>query len=509
VASLPAHSSDSRTEHISIQRKLTQRTQETRETEQKGSSLSHETNTTTIADGFGIFEAATDIGEVGVAGSTVFDGESYSVTGSGSNMWLESDAFHFVWTEVSGDQSLSAAISFVGDGAEAHRKACLIVRQSLDPASAYAGIAVHGDGLTSLQYRTARGETTHEIRSHLSAPDRVGLRRHGDYVSATVDGSPGGGSARLTLTDPYYIGFAVCSHTDEVPETAIFTDVVLERPADTGSLVSALETLNVRTGNRSSVRTFEEHIEAPNWTHDGRLVYNSRGRIFSIPASGGEIASIDTGFADRCNNDHGLSPDGRWIAISHQAHEDDRSAVYTVPASGGTPTRITEGSPSYWHGWSPDGSTISFCGQRDGSFGIFTIPAGGGEETRLTTAAGLDDGPEYSPDGEWIYFNSDRSGLMQIYRMRTDGSELTRMTDDGFGNWFPHLSPDGTSMLFLAYGPEVVGHPADKDVALRLMDLSDRSVRTLVSLFGGQGTANVHSWSPDGTKVAFVSYDYV
>lgn len=479
-----------------------------RESEQKGSSLSQETNTMTTTDGLGIFEAATDIGDVGVAGSALFDGESYFVTGSGSNMWLGSDAFHFVWKEASGDQSLSAAISFVGDGAEAHRKACLIVRQSLDPDSAYAGIAVHGDGLTSLQYRTARGETTHEVRSHASAPARVGLRRHGDYVSATVDGAAAGGAAQITLTDPYYIGFAVCSHTDEFPETAVFTDVVLERPATARTLVSALEIVDVRTGNRSSVRTFDDHIEAPNWTHDGHLIYNSHGRLFSIPADGGEVTPIETGFADRCNNDHGLSPDGRWIAISHQAHEDGRSAVYTLPVTGGTPTRITEGSPSYWHGWSPDGSTISFCGQRDGAFGIFTIPADGGEEIRLTTAARLDDGPEYSPDGEWIYFNSDRSGLMQIYRMRTDGSELTRMTDDGFGNWFPHLAPDGTTMVFLAYGPEVDGHPADKDVALRLMDLSDGSVTTLVSLFGGQGTINVHSWSPDSTRIAFVSYDY-
>ena len=80
------------------------------------------------------------------------------------------------------------------------------------------------------------------------------------------------------------------------------------------------------------------------------------------------------------------------------------------PSRGGEPVRLTDGSPSYWHGWSPDGQTIAFCGQRDGAFGIFTIPADGGAETRLTTAVHLDDGPEFSPDGEWIYFNSDRTG---------------------------------------------------------------------------------------------------
>jgi TolB protein len=171
--------------------------------------------------------------------------------------------------------------------------------------------------------------------------------------------------------------------------------------------------------------------------------------------------------------------------------------------------RLTANSPSYWHGWSPDGATIAFCGQRDGAFGIFTIPAEGGDEIRLTTATGLDDGPEYSPDGQWIYFNSDRTGLMQIHKMRADGSELQRVTDDGWGNWFPHLSPDGNWMAFLSYGPEVAGHPADKDVQLRLLDLRDGTFSVLAKLFGGQGTINVPSWSPDSTRLAFVSYAYL
>jgi Tol biopolymer transport system component len=170
------------------------------------------------------------------------------------------------------------------------------------------------------------------------------------------------------------------------------------------------------------------------------------------------------------------------------------------------PTRITESFPSYWHGWSPDGKTLAFCGQRDGAFGIFTIPAAGGKETRMTTTSGLDDGPDYSPDGQFIYFNSDRTGLMQIWRMKSDGSELTQITQDEFNNWFPHVSPDGKLLVFLSYNHDVKGHPPNKEVTLRLMSLGDGKISRLTKLFGGQGTINVPSWSPDSKHLAFVSY---
>jgi TolB protein len=457
----------------------------------------------------GLFTASLDIGGVGAAGSASFDGAAYTVAGSGYNMWFATDAFHFLWTKVEGDLSLAADIAFVGAGADPHRKACLVIRQSLDADSVYADIAVHGDGLTSLQYRDAAGAITQEVQSNATAPTRVAIERRGKYVSATVDGAPSGGSVRLELTEPFYLGLAVCSHLRDVAEEAVFSNVSIAPVAAGENLVSTLETIAIASTDRRTVRVFDRHIEAPNWTADDQLVYNSGGRLYTIPATGGEVTPIDSAFADRCNNDHGLSPDGTLVAISDQSQGDGKSIIYTLPIGGGTPTRITENSPSYWHGWSPDGSTIAFCGQRDGAFGIFTIPAEGGTETRLTTAEGLDDGPEYSPDGKWIYFNSDRTGLMQIYKMHTDGSELQRVTEDGWGNWFPHLSPDGNWMAFLSYDAEVSGHPADKDVQLRLLDLRDGTFSTLARLFGGQGTINVPSWSPDSTRLAFVSYAYL
>ena len=180
-----------------------------------------------------------------------------------------------------------------------------------------------------------------------------------------------------------------------------------------------------------------------------------------------------------------------------------------MPIEGGAPRRITKNAPSYWHGWSPDGATLAFVGQRNGNFDIYTIPVTGGEETRLTTAKGLDDGPEYSPDGRYIYFNSDRTGRMQIWRMRADGSAQEQITSDEFNNWFPHISPDGRWMVFLTYEKEVTGHPENKNVMLRLMSLEDKKLSLLAKLLGGQGTINVPSWSPDSKRIAFVSYELI
>jgi TolB protein len=239
------------------------------------------------------------------------------------------------------------------------------------------------------------------------------------------------------------------------------------------------------------------------------LLFNREGHIERLPIAGGKPEVIETGFATRCNNDHGISPDGKLLAISDESQGDHRSRVYILPIEGGTPRRITPNSPSYWHGWSPDGKTLAFVGERNQDFDIYAISATGGEESRLTTAKGLDDGPEYSPDGKYIYFNSERTGSMQLWRMHPDGSEQEPITSDEFNNWFPHISPDGKWMVYLTYEQGVSGHPANKQVMLRLMSLSDMKVTVLAKLFGGQGTINVPSWSPDSLHLAFVSYQLV
>jgi Tol biopolymer transport system component len=253
-----------------------------------------------------------------------------------------------------------------------------------------------------------------------------------------------------------------------------------------------------------------DHIEAPNWSRDGLyLLFNRNGRICKLPATGGELQVLDTGSAIHCNNDHGISPDGKLLAISDQSADDKKSRIYVLPVTGGTPRLVTPNAPSYWHGWSPDGKTLAYCAERNGEFDIYTIPAEGGEEKRLTTATGLDDGPDYSPDGKYIYFNSNRTGLMQIWRMKADGSEQEQFTNDEYNNWFPHPSPDGKSVVFLSYAKDVTGHPENKDVMLRLIPAQGGPMQVLAKLFGGQGTINVPSWSPESLRVAFVSYQNV
>lgn len=269
---------------------------------------------------------------------------------------------------------------------------------------------------------------------------------------------------------------------------------------------SILETVAIATKERRTIYRTPGRIEAPNWSPDGcRFFYNGSGRIYSLPSEGGEPQLVDTGFADRCNNDHGLSPDGSQLAISHHA-EDGKSYIYIVPITGGSPRQVTSLGPSYWHGWSPDGKMLAFCAERRGEYDVYSIPIEGGEEKQLTSAPGLDDGPEYSPDGHTIYFNSERTGTMQIWRMRPDGSEQVQVTSDNYNNWFAHPSPDGRWIVFLSYEYDVKGHPPDKSVLLRLMPICGGRIRNIASLFGGQGTINVPSWSPDSSQVAFVSY---
>lgn len=469
----------------------------------------------------GIFEGSADVGSVGFAGSVSYDSvaRAYRVTGSGENMWFAEDGFHFVWKRVSGDVNLAARVVLSEDGGNAHRKACLMVRQSLEHDAAYADVALHADGLTSLQYREGKGAPTREIQSNRLRPAIVRLEKQGAYVSFSVAGegeslTAAGGSFRLRLEDPFYVGLAVCAHDNRRKATAEFRDVTLVNEkfvlAPEPVLESTLEVVDIGSKDRRVIYHVRDHIEAPNWSLDGTFfVFNSRGRMYRLPQGGGKPVQIDTGFADRCNNDHGISPDGRQLAISHHAPPGGASLIYVVPMAGGMPRLITPRGPSYWHGWSPDGRTVAYCAERNKEYDVYTMSIEGGEEVRLTQAKGLDDGPEYSHDGKWIYFNSDRTGTMQIWRMAPDGSAQEQVTSDEYQNWFAHPSPDGKWLVFLSYEKEVQGHPANKDVQLRLMPVTGGQVQVLAKLFGGQGTINVPSWSPDSRRVAFVSYRLV
>ncbi len=466
----------------------------------------------------GLFEASTDVGDVGHPGGAEYDAddETYVVTGGGENMWFDSDAFHFLYKEASGDVALASDVVITGTGGNPHRKAGLILRQSLEPDAPYVDVVVHGDGLTSMQYREVKGGPTREIQSNVTAPRRIRIDREGEYVFMSVARAGeelrgAGGSTRIVLEDPYFVGLAVCAHDNDAREKALFSKVeFIGRTDDAAAepvLESTLETVSIESMNRRVVFHTRGHIEAPNWSPDGSyLLYNSGGLIYKLPIEGGRPEVLNTGELTRNNNDHGISPDGTQLVVSDQSHEDRQSRIHVLPIEGGTPRLVTELGPSYWHGWSPDGKTLAYVGLRDGDYDIYTIPVDGGEETRLTSAPGLDDGPDYSPDGETIYFNSVRTGTMQIWKMNADGSEQSQVTFDDYNDWFPHPSPDGRWIVFLSYEKDVEGHPANKDVMLRLMPANGGEIQVLAKLFGGQGTINVPSWSPDSEEVAFVSY---
>ncbi len=469
----------------------------------------------------GIFDESSDIGSVKIVGSTTYDRESqvYVVNGSGANMWEDRDEAHFVWRRMEGDFLLRSRARLVGDGGDPHRKLGLMVRSNLDSSATYVDIAVHGDGFAAMQYRRSRTGETEMDTVAMNGPDVLQIQRKGNTytVSAARFGETFTSTtlSNLVLGQEVYVGMFVCAHNEDVVETGVFENVRLVVPvADdytpyTDYIGSNLEVLDVATGARKILHTEDDSFQAPNWTPDGEaLIYNRNGLLYRYDLERGEPAAINTNFAIRNNNDHVLSWGGEQLAISHHAADDEgRSNIYIMPVEGGTPRRVTSIGPSYLHGWSADNKFLTYTGGRDGNYDIYAISVDGGEEKRLTTSEALDDGPEYSPDGEYIYFNSTRTGLMELWRMRPDGSNQEQLTDDEFNNWFPHLSPDGKTIVFISYGQDVepADHPFYKHVYLRKMPVDGGEPEVIAYVYGGQGTINVPSWSPDGTRVAFVS----
>jgi len=474
------------------------------------------------AGSLGIFEGQSDVGSVVPPGTLSYDAAAgvYTMTAAGVNLWSTVDGFHFAWKKLSGDFSLTADIDFpikTGNPSP-HRKAVLMCRQTLDLDGAYADAAQHGSGLTAVQYRREKGVNTQSVELAIDPPKRVRLEKRGDTFTMFVSnhGEPlhqGGASIKLHLDGPFYVGIGLSSHNPAVTEKATFSNVELKAltpPAVPAKmeLYSTLQAIEVADNSRRATVVLSQpaHMEAPNWSRDGgSLIFNQDGRIFRIPVDGGTPTPIDVGAATGCTGSHGLSPDGKWLAITCSMPGKPERHVYIIPSGGGTPRLVTENT-GYFHSWSPDGKTIAFTRGGNGAGNIYSISVDGGAETALTTGTGISDDPDYSADGKTIYFNSDRSGSMEIWRMNADGSAPAQITFDSFKNWTPHPSPDGKSIAFLSYEKDVAGHPANKDVAIRILSTADNKIRVLVNFIGGTGTMNVPFWSPDSKRLAFVSY---
>ncbi|MCA0933739.1 biopolymer transporter TolR [Lutimonas saemankumensis] len=476
------------------------------------------------ADPTGIFFSNTDIGAVKHQGNVSYlsDDQEYLIEGSGKNMWFDDDQFHYLWKSIQGDFILRAQIKFVGSGVDPHRKIGWMARNSFRPDSEHVSAAVHGDGLVSLQFRDSLGGDTNELPSKDTAPDIIELERRGStFIMGTAKlGQPLNKIVyeNSKLKNEVFIGLFVCSHNPDVVEKAIFRNVRIIKPFDESGeryqdyLGSHMEVLDVETLHRKILFSSAHSIQAPNWTPDGKaLIYNSNGYLHRYDLKSGKTSTINTGFAVRNNNDHVLSFDGKQLAISHHDDQDNGdSAIYTLPVEGSSqPVRVTKKGlgPSYLHGWSVDARELVFTGSRNDQYDIYSVDIATGKETQLTNTEGLDDGPEYDPSGKFIYFNSNRSGTMQLYRMKPDGSEVEQLTFDELNDWFPHISPDGKKILFLSFGTDVESgdHPFYKHVYLRMMSVDGGDPKILSYVYGGQGTINVPSWSPDSKKVAFVS----
>ncbi len=480
----------------------------------------------------GVFQNHGDIGNPKIKGSTAYDEtiQSYQLKAAGYNVWFNRDEFHYVYSKMKGDFILTANVKLLGQGKENHRKIGWMVRASDQDNAAHISAVVHGDGLTSLQWRRLQGAYMRDPQDQLVSikqnPQIIQLERQGKVFIMRI-ANPGeplqeiGRTDMIDMPDEALAGLFVCSHNADVQEEGMAWNVRMERTvADDFNgygdsvLSSRMEIMNVFDGQRKIIYEDSGRFEAPNWMPDGkRLLFNQGGSIYTVSIDGGNREKLNTGNLNRNNNDHVISFDGKMLAISH--HRDSMpgggSTIYYLPLTGGEPKMVTDSTPSYLHGWSPNGKEVVYTAQRvsnSPAYNIYKKPIAGGPEVQLTfNKSGLADGPEYSPDGKYIYFNSTITGTMQIWRMKPDGSGHEQITFDEHNNWFAHISPDGKWMTMLSFPTNVApgNHPFYKRVMIRLMPVSGGAPKVIAYLYGGQGTINTPSWSPDSKRISFVS----
>lgn len=481
----------------------------------------------------GIFDHQADVGSPKHKGKSTYDAssQSYTLKGAGYNIWFERDEFHYLYNEIEGDFIMTANFSFVGEGTDPHRKIGWMIRESTDEKASHASAVLHGDGLTVLQWRVLRGafmrDPEDEIFATKDGYQIMQVERAGNTIimRAAHPGEPLqliGSQKMETLSGKVLAGLFMCSHNADVVEEAKIWNVRISKPVSpdynaysSGQLGCRLELMNVFDGKRKVIHTDNKGFEAPNWMPDGKsILFNQGGNIYTIPVEGGTPQKLDIGDANRNNNDHGISFDGKMLAIS-SSHRDDlpgkSSAVYVVPLKGGKPSLVTDQTPSYWHGWAPNNKEVIYVAKREGkpAYNLYRKNIKNGEEVALTDlpAGQHADGCEYSPDGEYIYYNGNHTGTMQIWRMKPDGTGREQLTFDENNDWFPHISPDGKWLAYISFPPDIDpnDHPFYKRVTLKLMPANGGPERVIAYLYGGQGSFNVPSWSPDSKHIAFVS----
>jgi len=447
-------------------------------------------------------------------------------------MWGASDHFRFVWLKTSGDVAVEASVRFTDsqpDSGEAqpHRKACLVIRQTLDSSAAYADAALHADGLTSLQWREAAGAPTHEVQSAVTGPTRLRIEKRGDYVSMYVaEGAeplrPSGGATKITLSGEFYVGLGVSAHDTTRIETATFSDVRVERVpsvAQTGPVISTVETISLRSKDRrvAAVEIEPSPVLGAWWYPDSsRTLYyrGSMGTLSRVQAQlPGRVTStsrvvlpqrVSSGLAS-CSDCTTADTGRRWSV--REIDDTHASPVLLLSWIESTSAAFESGNADPELGmiarWSPDGSALAFASLTDNQ--IHLVRARSRQPVKITSQ-GRNADPVFSPDGRYVYFSSDRSGRWQLWRVSVDGSAPEQLTRDDFDDTHPYLSPDGRSIAFLSFDARANSRGALRDARLRLLSLADGRIDELAKLLGSDTSLGAYPWSPDGEYLAFVSY---
>lgn len=481
-------------------------------------------------DSVGIFPFNQDIGSPKIKGSAKFDTDTqiYTLKGSGKDVWNDHDEFHYLSEKVNGDFVVTANFKLSGIGGAPERKTGWMIRAEATPSSAQVNAVVHGNGLTVLQWRSESGARMLYPQDEAFYSKRnvqtIQLERRGNIFVMRVAryGEPlqiVGFHQMKNMGADVLAGLFVCAHDSNELQEAKVWNVRIEKPVPATydpnrvwRIVSRLETMDVFNGNRRVVYTTKGRIESPVWmARDKKILFSQEGHLYTLLAVGGSPEIFNTPFTRNASGAHCISPDGKMLGIS--GSNGVAPQMFFVPVKGGELKTITTDQPAWIHGISPDNKDVIYVAPRKDLpvLDIYKQPLSGGNAVPLTASNSyeLADGCEYSPDGKYIYYNASQDGgTMQIWRMNPDGSDKEQLTFGAYNNWFPHISPDGKWMVFISFPSETAlnTHPLYAPVMIRLMPVNGGAPKVIAYVYGGQGTLDENSWSPDSRHISFVSY---